>query len=123
MFISFNSTFGPLFAVGLMGMPRRVSTYAANLEPLNIWVSVSAFVLGASMLLFLVNVAYSLIIVRRPAEPNPWRSKSLEWQVPTPVPLHNFDHIPVIDADPYDYGIPPAPAGPAPAAASGAAPE
>jgi cytochrome c oxidase subunit I len=122
MFIAFNSTFGPLFAVGLMGMPRHVSTYASNLEPLNIWVSVSAFVLGASMLLFLANVAYSLIIVRKPAESNPWRSKSLEWQVPTPVPLHNFDRIPVIDADPYDYGIPPVPTGPAPGGASGLAP-
>jgi cytochrome c oxidase subunit I len=109
MFIAFNSTFGPLFAVGLMGMPRRVSTYASNLEGLNIWVSVSAFVLGASMLVFLANVAYSQIIAPKPAEANPWHSKSLEWQVPTPVPLHNFERIPVIDADPYDYGIPPVP--------------
>src|SRR5207244_13119933 len=38
MFIAFNSTFGPLFALGLMGMPRRVATYASNLQPLNIWV-------------------------------------------------------------------------------------
>jgi cytochrome c oxidase subunit I len=121
MFIAFNSTFGVLFAVGLMGMPRRVSTYASNLEPLNIWASVSAFVLGASMLLFLANVAYSMIIARKPAEANPWRSKSLEWQLPTPVPLHNFDRTPVIDADPYDYGIPPAPRRPgeAPAGAPG----
>jgi cytochrome c oxidase subunit I len=122
MFISFNSTFGPLFAAGLMGMPRRVSTYASNLEPLNIWVSVSAFVLGASMLLFLANVAFSLILARKPAEANPWRSQSLEWQVPTPVPLHNFDRIPVIDVDPYGYGIPPVPTRPPPAGASGVAP-
>ena len=27
MFICFNSTFLPLFALGIMGMPRRVSTY------------------------------------------------------------------------------------------------
>jgi cytochrome c oxidase subunit 1 len=109
MFISFNSTFGVLFAAGLMGMPRRVVTYADNLEPLNVWASVSAFVLGASMLVFIANVLYSMIIARRPAEANPWRSKSLEWQVPTPVPRHNFDEIPVIDTDPYDYGVPPAP--------------
>jgi cytochrome c oxidase subunit I len=121
MFISFNSTFGPLFAVGLMGMPRRVSTYASNLEPLNVWVSVSAFVLGASMLVFIANVLYSLIVVRKPAEANPWHSKSLEWQVPTPVPLYNFERIPVIDSDPYDYGIPPAPKRPAPSGPPGVA--
>ena len=37
-----------------------------------------------------------MVIAREPAEPNPWHSKSLEWQIPTPVPVHNFDRIPVI---------------------------
>ena len=109
MFIAFNSTFGPLFALGLMGQPRRVVDLRLPPAGLNIWVSVSAFVLGASMLVFLANVLYSMVIARKPAEPNPWRSKSLEWQLPTPVPVHNFDRIPVIDADPYDYGVPPVP--------------
>ncbi|HEX5822089.1 MAG TPA: cbb3-type cytochrome c oxidase subunit I [Solirubrobacterales bacterium] len=120
MFIAFNSTFAPLFAAGLLGMPRRVSTYASSLQPINIWVSVSAFVLGLSMLVFLANVLYSLVIARKPAEPNPWDSKSLEWQVPTPVPVHNFDKVPVIDSEPYDYGTPPPP--PRPAKAPAAAP-
>jgi cytochrome c oxidase subunit I len=120
MFLAFNSTFLPLFAVGLEGMPRRVSTYASNLQPLNIWVSVSAFVLGASMLLFLFNVIYSLVFRREKAEANPWDSKSLEWQLPTPIPVHDFDELPTIDSDPYDYGVPPAGPKPAeePAAAS-----
>jgi cytochrome c oxidase subunit 1 len=106
MFIFFNSTFLPLFALGLEGMPRRVSTYEPSLQGLNVWVSISAFVLGFSMLIFIFNVVYSLIFVREPAEANPWRSKSLEWQVPTPVPVNNFEQIPVIDHDPYDYGTP-----------------
>jgi cytochrome c oxidase subunit 1 len=121
MFLAFNSTFGPLFALGLMGMPRRVSTYAGHLQALNIWVSVSAFVLGASMLVFIANVVYSMVFAREPAEANPWGSKSLEWQLPTPVPLHNFDRIPVIDADPYDYGVPPPRPRPVPAGAPGVA--
>jgi cytochrome c oxidase subunit I len=106
MFIFFNSTFLPLFALGLEGMPRRVSTYEPSLQGLNDWVSISAFVLGFSMLIFLFNVVYSLIFVREPALVNPWRSKSIEWQVPTPVPVHNFEQIPVFDSDPYDYGTP-----------------
>jgi cytochrome c oxidase subunit 1 len=118
MFIAFNSTFGPLFAAGLLGMPRRVAFYASDLQPINIWVSVSAFVLGASMLVFIANVLYSMVIARKPAEENPWRSKSLEWQLPTPVPVHDFDTIPVIDSDPYDYGTPPPPPKPAEAPAT-----
>jgi cytochrome c oxidase subunit I len=118
MFIAFNSTFAPLFALGLMGMPRRVVTYPSHLQPLNIWVSVSAFVLGASMLVFLANVVYSLLIAREPAPANPWDSKSLEWQTPTPIPPDDYERQPTIDHDPYDYGVPPAPQ-PAEAPASG----
>jgi cytochrome c oxidase subunit I len=117
MFISFNSTFAPLFALGFMGQPRRVVTYPRNLQFLNDWASVSAFVLGFSMLIFLANFVWSLVIVRTPAEQNPWHSKSLEWQVPTPVPRHDFDRIPVIDSDPYPYGIEPSPRAPVPAVA------
>jgi len=106
MFLAFNSTFLPLFALGIKGMPRRVSSYAENLVGLNTWVSISAFVLGFSMLIFLFNVVYSLIFVRKPAEADPWHSKSIEWHLPTPVPVQNFDQIPVFDSDPYDYGTP-----------------
>jgi cytochrome c oxidase subunit I len=105
MFIAFNATFLPLFAVGLLGQPRRVVTYPANLQALNIWVSVSAFVLGLSMLIFLVNLCYSMLIKREPFGDNPWHSKSAEWQLPTPVPVHDFDRFPVFDEDPYPYGV------------------
>jgi cytochrome c oxidase subunit I len=111
MFVAFNSTFMPLFALGMEGMPRRVSFYEPKLHTLNVWVSISAFVLGLSMLVFLFNTVYSMIFVRAKAEQNPWRSKSLEWQVPTPVPVNNFEQIPVFDSDPYDYGTPLTPAG------------
>jgi len=104
MFVSFNSTFGPLFALGFLGMPRRVVTYPSNLQWLNDWVSASAFVLGISMLVFLVNLVYSQLFARVPAGDNPWGSKSLEFQLPSPVPVHNFDRIPVIVGDPYGYG-------------------
>jgi cytochrome c oxidase subunit 1 len=108
LFIAFNSTFGPLFALGLLGMPRRVVTYPANLQFLNDWVSVSAYVIGLSMLVFLWNVIYTQLIRREPEVANPWHSKSAEWQLPTPVPLHDFDRFPVFDSDPYPYGVEPA---------------
>jgi len=107
MFIAFNSTFAPLFGLGFMGMARRIVTYNPSFQFLNDWVSVSAFVLGISMLVFLVNVVWSLLIKRERAEANPWHAQSPEWQLPTPVPLHDFDRIPVFDEDPYPYGVEP----------------
>jgi cytochrome c oxidase subunit 1 len=90
-------------------MPRRVSTYAPHLQTLNDFVSASAYVLGFSMLIFIANLIWSLVFVRQPAAENPWASRGLEWQVPTPVPVWNFDRIPVITSGPYEYGVPNAP--------------
>jgi cytochrome c oxidase subunit 1 len=56
------------------------------------------------MLIFLYNLIGSLLFWRVPAARNPWGSLSLEWQLPSPVPVQNFDVIPVFENDPYGYG-------------------
>jgi cytochrome c oxidase subunit I len=109
MFIFFNSTFLPLFAVGLAGQPRRVFEYARNLETLNDWVSISAFLLGGSILIFLINFVWSTVITREPEVGNPWNSRGLEWQVPSPPPPGNFAKVPVVLSGPYEYGVKDAP--------------
>jgi cytochrome c oxidase subunit I len=109
MFIAFNSTFLPLFAVGALGQPRRVFEYAQNLQTLNDWVSISSFVLGGSILIFVINFVWSTVIVREREIGNPWESRGLEWQVSSPPPFGNFRHIPVVLSDPYDYGVKDAP--------------
>jgi cytochrome c oxidase subunit 1 len=106
MFVTFNSTFMPLFAVGLLGQPRRVWEYQANLQTLNDWVSISAFCLGASMCVFIFNFVMSTVIWRKKAPQNPWNARGLEWQVPSPPPADNFEYIPVVLAGPYEYGDP-----------------
>jgi len=106
MFIAFNSTFMPLFAVGMLGQPRRVFEYARNLETLNDWVSISAFCLGGSLLIFIFNFVMSTVVWRERAPQNPWQSRGLEWQVPSPPPPENFKYIPVVLAGPYEYGDP-----------------
>src|SRR5260370_32227284 len=106
MFIFFNSPFMPLFALGPLGMPRRVFEYARNLQTLNDWVSISAFLLGGSILIFLINFVMSTLFWREREVANPWRARSLEWQLPSPPPPENFKRVPVILAGPYDYGVP-----------------
>src|ERR671925_999789 len=109
MFVFFNLTFFPLFAAGFLDQPRRVSTYAPNLQGLNDFISASAYVIGISMLVFIANLIWSLVFERRPALENPWASRGLEWQLPTPVPVENFARIPVITSGPYEYGVAGAP--------------
>ena len=53
------------------GQPRRVYTYARNLEGLNDWVSISSFALGGSILIFLINFVYPTVIARVPEVSNP----------------------------------------------------
>jgi cytochrome c oxidase subunit 1 len=109
MFIFFNATFLPLFAVGMAGQPRRVYEYARNLTTLNDWVSISSFLLGVSILIFLINFVYSTVIARVREQGNPWRSRGLEWQVPSPPPPGNFARVPVVLSGPYEYGVKDAP--------------
>jgi cytochrome c oxidase subunit I len=109
MFLAFNSTFLPLFAVGMAGQPRRVFEYARNLQFLNDWVSISSFFLGFSILLFVINFVWSTVIVRERETGNPWQSRGLEWQIASPPPADNFDRIPVVLSGPYEYGVKDAP--------------
>jgi cytochrome c oxidase subunit I len=106
MFIFFNATFLPLFAVGMAGQPRRVFEYARNLQTINDWVSIAAFCLGGSILIFVINFIYSTVFARVREEGNPWRSRGLEWQISSPPPPGNFAQVPVVLSGPYEYGDP-----------------
>ncbi len=105
MFITFNTTFLPMFAVGLQGMNRRVADYLPPLTELNQWISINAFLLGASFLLFVYNFVRSW--ARGPqANSNPWHARTLEWQTTSPPPTLNFPAEPEVVGNPYDYGVP-----------------
>jgi cytochrome c oxidase subunit 1 len=107
MIIAFNSTFLPLFAVGLLGQPRRVFEYAARLQTLNDWVSISSYVLGLSLTFFVVTWMWQIVVTRKKSVRDPWSSRSLEWHVDSyPPPAYNFEKIPVVVAGPYEYADP-----------------
>ncbi len=102
--VAMNLTFFPMHWLGLQGMPRRVADYEDRFADLNLLISVSSFVLGVSIVLFLYNVITSWLRGPR-AEANPWRAKSIEWQVSSPPPIFNFDEIPQVVGGPYEYGV------------------
>jgi cytochrome c oxidase subunit I len=104
-FIGFNITFAPMHWVGLEGMPRRVADYASKFAAWNLVESIGAFFLGAATLVFVYNFVVSWIVGPR-APGNPWRARTLEWQVSSPPPIFNFDEIPQVVGGPYEYGTP-----------------
>lgn len=101
--IGVQVTFGAMFLTGLKGMPRRDASYAFVFEHTNFCSTVGAYMIMAGMLVLLGNVIHSWGH-GEPSGPNPWMANSLEWQVPTPPPLENFDVLPVVTEDPYNYG-------------------
>ncbi|HXX90373.1 MAG TPA: cbb3-type cytochrome c oxidase subunit I [Acidimicrobiales bacterium] len=114
--VSFQVTYLGMFWEGLQGMPRRVAYYDPIFEHANQMATVGAYFLMLGFLVLLYDIIHSWRNGAQ-APANPWRAKSLEWKVPTPVPLENFLVEPVVTADPYGYGEPSQPSQPAPAPA------
>jgi cytochrome c oxidase subunit I len=98
-------TFVPMHWLGMQGMPRRVSDYAATFGDWNMFISCFAFLLGAAQLVFLYNMIVSWRYGPK-AGPNPWRGKTIEWLVSSPPPRFNFEAIPRVVGGPYEYGVP-----------------
>ncbi|MEM7537297.1 MAG: cbb3-type cytochrome c oxidase subunit I [Chloroflexota bacterium] len=93
--------------VGTMGMRRRIADYdpALGLEPGHVIITISAFAIAFSILIMIYNLFHSLEMGKI-AGSNPWRSRSPEWQIPSPVPEHSFAEPIAITGEPYDYGLP-----------------
>jgi cytochrome c oxidase subunit 1 len=91
---------------GLVGMRRRIADYDPGLgvDMQQMIVSIAGFAVGASILVFMYNM-YVSVKRGEVAVPNPWRSRSPEWQISMPVKDHNYDEPFVVTGDPYDYGL------------------
>jgi len=102
IFIGFNLTFFPQFMLGYLGMPRRYAFYPPEFQVLNVMSSAGASILGVGYLIPLVYLIWSMRYGPI-AGPNPWGAKGLEWQTPSPPPTENFEEIPVVTEEAYDY--------------------
>lgn len=95
--IGFNGTFFVFHFLGLLGMPRRVFTYPdlPYLGSLNMFSTLSSFILGFSIFLFIFNIFYSLKKGKEAGD-NPWDAWTLEWLTTSPPQLKNFDNVPLV---------------------------
>ncbi|HZS37039.1 MAG TPA: cbb3-type cytochrome c oxidase subunit I [Polyangia bacterium] len=104
VFFGFNLTFVPQFLLGNMGMPRRYYSYPSQFQWLHVLATGGAFLLGAALLLALVNLLIALKWGKR-APDNPWDSRGYEWLTTSPPPKHNFVVTPTLAHNPYDYTL------------------
>jgi cytochrome c oxidase subunit I len=95
--------FLPMHFSGLMGMPRRVSSYDPEFALWNVLASLGGFLLGLSTLPFILNMVSSWIQGEK-ATNNPWKAIGLEWLTTSPPPVENFEEIPIVVSPPYGYG-------------------
>lgn len=113
-------TFG-MMRIGLQGMRRRIADYDPNLmgdqvlfrmfnhdfRPIDLnhlVLTIAGYLIFISVLIFFINMFYSIRHGEK-AEGNIWRSRSPEWQVPSPMPVHNYDVPFEVVGEPYDYGL------------------
>jgi len=91
--------------IGLLGMRRRIVDYDPTLGITlqQILITLAGFVIGLSVIVFTINM---IVSVRKGeiAVVNPWRSRSLEFQLPSPIPDHNYEEPPEVIGEPYDFG-------------------
>jgi len=114
-FLAYYSTFFPMHYIGIAGHMRRVYDpyqydFLKSLQPVNQWITVSAFILGSSQLIFFVNFFWSAFKGPKAGD-NPWNANGLEWTTPSPPGHGNWPgEIPEVHRWPYDYSVPGAPA-------------
>lgn len=102
IFVGFNTLYFTMFILGYKGMPRRYWSYLPEYQTLHIISTVGSWILISGLIIMFANLIYSLFKGKQ-VSANPWGGITLEWQVPSPPPVENFEKVPVITHGPYDY--------------------
>lgn len=104
VFVGFNLTFMPQFAVGYLGMPRRYHYYDLNpdFQPWNLMSTLGSTVLALGYAMPVFYLLWSLKYGRK-VGPNPWGAVGLEWHTSSPPPTENFKTQPIVTWEAYDY--------------------
>ncbi|MCW5876860.1 MAG: cbb3-type cytochrome c oxidase subunit I [Anaerolineales bacterium] len=120
MWVGFMILSNGMLLVGLLGMRRRIADYdpALGFDTTQMIMTIAGFAIFFSVVIGLYNLINS---ARRGAEAkgNVWNSRSPEWHIASPPPLHNYPQPFEVVGEPYDYGLADSPyvnMSPAPAA-------
>jgi cytochrome o ubiquinol oxidase subunit I len=111
--IGFYVAFMPLYALGLMGMPRRLDHYdVAAWHPYLEIAAAGALIIAIGIACQIVQIGVSVWHRNRNADltGDPWQGRTLEWSVASPPPAYNFARTPMVhDVDAFaemkEHGI------------------
>jgi cytochrome o ubiquinol oxidase subunit 1 len=103
--IGFYLAFMPLYALGMLGMTRRMNHYDNPAwTPYLAVAFAGAAVIALGIALQVVQLVVSIRTRhrRRDTTGDPWRGRTLEWSTVSPPPAYNFAVLPVVfDVDAY----------------------
>ncbi|WP_296041271.1 cytochrome c oxidase subunit I [uncultured Agrobacterium sp.] len=97
MFVGVNLIFFPQHFLGLAGMPRRYIDYPDAYAGWNLVSSYGSYISAVAVLIFLFGV-WEAFAKKRIAGDNPWGpgATTLEWQLSSPPPYHQWEQLPRI---------------------------
>lgn len=98
--IGFYVCFMPQYALGFMGMTRRVNEYDFDMgwQPLNVVSTVGAFLMGLAFIFQVWQIAHSIKFFKKVDTGDNWDGRTLEWSIPSPAPLYNFARLPQVQS-------------------------
>src|SRR3569833_522776 len=103
--VGFYFAFMPLYALGLMGMTRRMQHYdRPEWYPWTLVAMAGALLILCGIILQVIQLFVSIRTRNQRREPtgDPWDGRTLEWATPSPPPVFNFAvYFDVSGADPY----------------------
>ena len=102
LFIGFNGLYFTMLILGMQGMPRRYYAHLPQYHTAHVVATVGSWVLISGLLLFFGSLLHAVFRGKK-AGSNPWHAVTLEWAVPSPPPVENFDEIPVVNHEPYYF--------------------
>ena len=112
--ISMNGIFFPMLIQGMAGVSRRLFdgglaySFSEPVLEYNVFMSISAAALFLFQIPFIINFFQSIRGGRKVEKANHWDATTLDWSAtPTPpVPHGNFESVPRVYRDPYEYSVP-----------------
>ena len=103
MFVGFNMLYFSMLILGIEGMPRRYFNHLPRYNFGHDVATVGSWILISGLLIFF-GALLSAVFRGKKAGDNPWHGVTLEWTVPSPPPVENFDEIPEVTSGPYSFG-------------------